>query len=286
MKGILINILDTISRNLGASVLTGISILIVIGLSVKQGVLYNALIYIGCLLAAVLLTELIFNFQNKSFPAWTIKSLNKELWILLFCIAMALGLKVIRFFIIEDFSSLPGYLKMLLLVFRFLFIFPLLLFGYLKFSQKYKFWEIGFGIRGLGTGILISALFGITALFFIPEKLQFKSVLEQHGYIAFVTLGFLTAAIPEEFIRLITQTRFSKLFNSVGLGWYLASLIWALSHIPFFYAQGGSITTATIGAIGILPMGLFWGYLTERFKSIIPTVIVHGLNLWGLQNIF
>jgi len=33
-------------------------------------------------------------------------------------------------------------------------------------------------------------------------------------------------------------------------------------------------------------MGLLWGYMTHRTKSLLPAVLVHGFNLWGLHNSF
>jgi membrane protease YdiL (CAAX protease family) len=34
----------------------------------------------------------------------------------------------------------------------------------------------------------------------------------------------------------------------------------------------------------MMPIGFLWGYLTHRTKSLLPAVLVHGLNFWGLQN--
>lgn len=36
--------------------------------------------------------------------------------------------------------------------------------------------------------------------------------------------------------------------------------------------------------VSILPLGLMWGYITYRTKSLIRTTLVHGFNVWGLQN--
>ena len=39
-----------------------------------------------------------------------------------------------------------------------------------------------------------------------------------------------------------------------------------------------------MGAVRIVPLGLMWGYITYRTKSLLPATLVHGLNVWGLQN--
>jgi hypothetical protein len=39
-----------------------------------------------------------------------------------------------------------------------------------------------------------------------------------------------------------------------------------------------------MSSVRIIPIGLMCGYLTHRTKSIIPSVLVHGSNFWGLQN--
>jgi membrane protease YdiL (CAAX protease family) len=42
---------------------------------------------------------------------------------------------------------------------------------------------------------------------------------------------------------------------------------------------------AMISPWDIIPIGLLWGYITWRTKSLFPSVVVHGFNLWGLQNL-
>jgi membrane protease YdiL (CAAX protease family) len=34
-----------------------------------------------------------------------------------------------------------------------------------------------------------------------------------------------------------------------------------------------------------MPLGFLWGYITHRTKSLFPSIVIHALNLWGLQNL-
>lgn len=55
-------------------------------------------------------------------------------------------------------------------------------------------------------------------------------------------------------------------------------------HAPKWYSEEHNISEAILGSVRIIPIGLMWGYLTNRTKSIFPATIVHGVNFWGLQN--
>ena len=65
-----------------------------------------------------------------------------------------------------------------------------------------------------------------------------------------------------------------------------ATILWAGMHIPVLHAQSPKtpLMLVAISSLHIVPIGLLWGYITLRTKSILPATLVHGLNLWGLQN--
>ena len=105
------------------------------------------------------------------------------------------------------------------------------------------------------------------------------------GIVGFLLEGIVGAALAEEFSRMQAQTRFSAALGNNGLGFFFATLIWALMHVPVFSGgEVGNILPAMQGACNILPIGLLWGYITWRTKSLFPALLIHGLNLWGLQN--
>ena len=80
------------------------------------------------------------------------------------------------------------------------------------------------------------------------------------------------------------QTRVGAYLRNPAVGWFFATLVWAFLHSPKWYADGGDLYEALMGAVRIVPLGLMWGYITYRTKSLLPATLVHGLNVWGLQN--
>jgi membrane protease YdiL (CAAX protease family) len=54
-------------------------------------------------------------------------------------------------------------------------------------------------------------------------------------------------------------------------------------HAPKWAAEDDAIE-ALLSSIRIVPLGLTWGYLTYRTRGLLPAVLVHGTNFWGLQN--
>ena len=55
-------------------------------------------------------------------------------------------------------------------------------------------------------------------------------------------------------------------------------------HFPVTYFKGAEISGTLVYCIQIIPIGFIWGYMTQRTKSIVPSTISHGINLWGFQN--
>jgi membrane protease YdiL (CAAX protease family) len=55
-------------------------------------------------------------------------------------------------------------------------------------------------------------------------------------------------------------------------------------HFPVTYNKTGDGIGVFFYCIQIIPLGVIWGYLTQRTKSIVPATLAHGINLWGLQN--
>jgi membrane protease YdiL (CAAX protease family) len=113
----------------------------------------------------------------------------------------------------------------------------------------------------------------------------FMRIMEESGGIVNALLtGFITAALSEEFFRVVLQTRFGALFHNFGLGWLITSVMWALLHGPKWYSENQDLKETLLSCMRIVPLGLMWGYLTHRTHSILPSVLCHGMNVWGLQN--
>jgi membrane protease YdiL (CAAX protease family) len=88
---------------------------------------------------------------------------------------------------------------------------------------------------------------------------------------------------------MLLQTRLGILFHHKGMGFVVATLVWVCIHIPNSYPhtqEGAFPLLFFIKLATLIPHGLLWGYMTHRTKSLLPAVLVHGLNFWGLQNSF
>jgi hypothetical protein len=209
-----------------------------------------------------------------------------ELWVVLITIALSAGLSVFRFMYKPDMATMPLVPKLILLLLVAGGVFALAPFIYFKFFKKYTLEELGWRITGVPAATLIVLLFGISAWLFRPEAMQFSYILENEGWYAFITLGLFTAALPEETMRFYTQTRIEATSGSFVAAWFGSALLWALLHFPVFVSQSGNPVNAFMSVLALLPLGLLWGYLTKRFQSVIPAIVVHATNLWGLQNVF
>jgi hypothetical protein len=55
-------------------------------------------------------------------------------------------------------------------------------------------------------------------------------------------------------------------------------------HAPKWLGEGADLYEGAMSSVRLIPLGLLWGYMTHRTKSILPATFVHGLNVWGLQN--
>ncbi|HXA55962.1 MAG TPA: CPBP family intramembrane glutamic endopeptidase [Candidatus Acidoferrum sp.] len=144
---------------------------------------------------------------------------------------------------------------------------------------KYRFGDLGFRVQGLGLAVPILLCFAALAT---PTHTwtQVSQLLETDfgGSVAsFISAG-LFAAFSEEFLRFTWQTRLAEALGNSAAAWFIAAVMWSLLHYPMY----GSL----YGCLGILPEGLLWGYVMFRTRSLLPTMILHGLNfLWAFKAI-
>jgi membrane protease YdiL (CAAX protease family) len=96
------------------------------------------------------------------------------------------------------------------------------------------------------------------------------------------------SGLPEEFFyRVFVQTRLSQVLRSRLGGILITSLLFGLTHIPHVlkWSPGMTLSEAFCSAFFIQGfVGLLYGVLWERTRSLIPGTIVHsGLN--ALNNV-
>jgi membrane protease YdiL (CAAX protease family) len=155
------------------------------------------------------------------------------------------------------------------------------------FVYRYRLSELGVNLRYWYLALPIHLVFGVITLSVAPEKSHWINWFRSEGVWNVLTEGVLQAAIPEEFMRMMLMTRVGALVRNSGLGLFVATFLWACLHIPSFSSQAPNWTfwRALVSPWGIIPIGLLWGYITHRTKSLCPSVLLHGFNLWGLQNL-
>lgn len=152
---------------------------------------------------------------------------------------------------------------------------------------RYRPSQLGFNLHYWYLPLLIHAVFAGITLTVAPEKSHWRSWFGTHGVSEVLIIGVLEAALPEEFIRMLLQTRLAAIFRYQGMGFFMATFLWASLHIPIFWSENPhwALWRAICATWTIIPIGLLWGYITHRTKSLLPAILLHGFNLWGLQNL-
>jgi membrane protease YdiL (CAAX protease family) len=166
------------------------------------------------------------------------------------------------------------------------FVFPIVLALIFLFAYCYKPSELGVNARYWYLPFFINLLVGGITLTVAPQLSHWKSFFREVGFFNGLYTGLITAGLSEEFTRMLLQTRLGHAFHNKGLGLVAGTFIWASMHIPVDWSQNpkASFMQVVIGSSHLMPIGILWGYMTHRSKSLLPAVLTHGLNLWGLQN--
>ncbi len=244
-----------------------------------QGIGYVFVVWFGAFV-----TDMITDARPLLAIGFPIKKPVKwELLTILVCTTLGVIFLVIRFH--GSWETMKPLLKLLLIP-LILFTFPIVLALIYLFRYKYKPWELGVNVQYWYVALIIHFIVGGVTLWLAPGVSHWKEAFRDMGILNMLFVGLVSAALPEEFLRLLLQTRLGKAFNNIGLGFVAASFIWAAMHIPSESQHEKIInwTDASIRTATLMPIGFLWGYVTHRTKSLIPSVLIHGFNLWGLQN--
>jgi membrane protease YdiL (CAAX protease family) len=155
------------------------------------------------------------------------------------------------------------------------------------FWYRYRPSQLGFNFHYWYLPLLIHSVFGGITLVVAPEKSHWRSFFYSLGFWGVLGVGIFEAALPEEFLRMLLQTRLAKVLRYRGLGFFVATFLWASLHVPMLWSQNPQWTfwRAVCAPWKMIPIGLLWGYVTHRTKSLLPAILLHGFNLWGLQNL-
>ena len=152
--------------------------------------------------------------------------------------------------------------------------------------RRYRPWDLGFRFTGLHAAPIIVAAFALSATLLSPTTTTWKAILDESGGSTWAVVETaLLAAVPEEFFRFVWQTRVGAWLQRPATGWLVASVAWSALHGPKDWDETHSFAATVTGMINIIPLGLLWGYLTHRTRSLLPSVVLHATNVWGLQNL-
>jgi len=153
-------------------------------------------------------------------------------------------------------------------------------------ARRYSLGDLGLRGAGLLAAPPVIAIFATFAFVFTQSSITWSRILEDTGgsWLAVVATA-LSAGVPEEFSRFVWQTRAGAWLGNRAAGWLIASCVWAALHGPKVWGDSHSMLAVNLSVLNIIPLGLLWGYVTHRTRSILPSMLIHATNVWGLQNL-
>jgi uncharacterized protein len=96
----------------------------------------------------------------------------------------------------------------------------------------------------------------------------------------------IEAGLNEEFLfRGVVQTRLSAWFKSAWAGVFVTSILFGLVHAPGLFLRGAGADGSSADVLQVIaytiavlaPMGLLFGLIYARTKSLLLVVLLHGL---------
>ncbi len=253
----------------------------VLELAVRHEELPKALAYVGAMLLCAFMVDL-FALWFPTALEFPVRQPKREAALVVGIELLAIVLAVLLF-VVFKLSELPVAWKIASIP-ALAIIFPIAL-PLVLLCWKYRPAELGLRFNAMSWVFLPVLLITMgTAYLSAPADFTMGRLLASEGMLGALVTGFITAGLSEEFVRMALQTRVGAYLSNPAVGWFFATLVWAFLHAPNWYAQGGDLYEALMGAVRIIPLGLMWGYITHRTKSLLPATLVHGMNVWGLQN--
>jgi membrane protease YdiL (CAAX protease family) len=258
--------------------ITVVNLIILAGYTVdgkfRHGIGYFVFFYIAIsVIYALTKTTLI--------PVVVMPEARRELfWAVGLSVAGLMGLSI-HFYCRAQGITIPIFLKLTMFVFSL----PIPLAIYL-FAKRYSFRELGFRFtpwRIWLVAVSVLALAGGIAYLANPEGILLQKAMS-YGFVNFLLDGVVIAALSEEFLRFVLQTRLRGVINNPLTCIFVASVVWSLMHLPVALFQGGDAFSIARYLLQLVPLGFVWGYMTYCTGSFLPSVLAHGFNIWGLQN--
>lgn len=153
-------------------------------------------------------------------------------------------------------------------------------------------WDAGIGRRGFWPALAVFSLIAFGLLSVVSPALEQIAGLHLGGMAIPLAIAgawawvSIEAGLCEEYLfRAILQSRLSAWLNSPVAGMVVASLLFALTHVPGLWLRGTPevdgystdlIQVAAFTVATLSPIALALGILWARSRSLLLVVLVHG----------
>ncbi|NTV31320.1 CPBP family intramembrane metalloprotease [candidate division WWE3 bacterium] len=129
-------------------------------------------------------------------------------------------------------------------------------------------------VWGVGSGMLVAIINTI------PKIMANQPLVPPHFAISYMSAGFITPILEEFFMRGALMGNMQKQFSFWKAN-VITSVLFLGLHLPGWYFMGTLVDNFTKpigGAFSIFLLGLLFGYVTHKGKSVLAGTIVHSLN--------
>jgi membrane protease YdiL (CAAX protease family) len=241
----------------------------------------KGVVYLATMLVAALVASAVVLWRSEDAPALPVRRPGRETVVLSSLLAVGVGVLVLARDFPAVWEKVPLHKPLQLA--GLVFLFQIAAVAYLL-GSRYRLGELGLRPAGVLVPAFVLPLVAGAAVAVDPGGVTLPMILREMGWLGLVSFALFGEPLVEEFLRLWMQTRAGALLSNPAAGWFLAAWPWALLHVPVWYANSHDLGGAVAGAVRIVPIGLLWGFVTHRTRSLIPSLLLHGFNVWGLQN--
>jgi membrane protease YdiL (CAAX protease family) len=269
-------------RHPGIAAFAAITCLAVLAESFWFGKLPQRLAYLGAIAISVFVVDL-FTVRQRAAPL-PVRRPRLELAIAAGCLVFSIC------WLFLHFNAAPaGKSTLAAILFRLagalvVFNIPIALIDLL--ALRYRLGDLGFRFAAGGlwaVPLILVCFFGLAYL--SGATCTINDIIREEGSLwRAVPVAIFVAALPEEFFRMTWQTRFGAVTGNAAAAWFLTAFLWSFMHAPIFHNGEPTWPPALISCLNLVPLGLLWGYVLHRTRSLVPSMILHIFNVSGLQN--